>query len=370
MPIADRIMETKSFPYELKSLSTSTGKFAAYVSIYGNVDSDNEIVEPGAFVKSITESRKRPNFKGFPVMRNHEELIGISEREDVHDKTGLLIEGRISTSPAVPKAAETLQLMKEEILNGWSFQFRTVRHELDEETGIRRLIELAYFEGGPVDMPANEATYTVDLKSVVPFQDLALAELGRGWDSAAAKKRVQAWAGGNEIDWKRYRRAFVWYNQDAPGLLGSYKLPIADVIDGQLKAVPRAIFAAASVLAGGRGGVNIPDADLPKAKAHIARYYGKMGRESPFKSGLGIYELLAATADIAETTIQKGEALDTEIIRAVEQTIEPLQILRKSPVAPVSKTTRHAESMSALERLESLQRDINDHLKRIQANVN
>jgi hypothetical protein len=62
-----------------------------------------------------------------------------------------------------------------------------------------------------------------------------------------------------------------------------YKLPIADVIDGKLKAVPRAALAAAQVLHGARGGVDLPAKDVSAVKPHIERYYGKMGDEAPFR---------------------------------------------------------------------------------------
>ncbi len=352
MPAASRLMETKSFPFRLKEFSASTGRFIAYVSIYGNVDRDREIVDPGAFIKSIEEQRSSKDFNGFAVMRNHEWLIGISEGEDPHDQEGLPVEGRISTSQNVPKAVESLQLMEEKILNGWSFQYQIIRSQ-DDDDGIRHLTELAYYEGGPVDMPSNTSTYTVALKTVVPYQDLPLADLSRGWDSAAARKRVWIWAGG---DWKKYRRAFIWYDDSEPEKRSSYKFFIADVIDGELQMVPRGIFVAASQIS---GPTDIPDPDVQQVKGHINRYYAKMGRESPFdKSGLGVYELMAGTAEAVEAAMKSGARLGPELIRHIEQTIDPLRALKSSPVAP-STDTRRAEEMSAVEHLKALQGAIN-----------
>jgi hypothetical protein len=61
------------------------------------------------------------------------------------------------------------------------------------------------------------------------------------------------------------------------------KLPIADVIDGRLGAVPRAVMAAAQVLEGARGGVRLPDMDVAAVKRSVGRYYEKMGEEAPSK---------------------------------------------------------------------------------------
>jgi len=119
--------------------------------------------------------------------------------------------------------------------------------------------------------------------AVVEYQDLPLAGRDRRWDADAAEKRVREWAGAEDKPNERYRRAFVWYDETAPDRFGSYKLPIADVIRGTLKAVPRAVIAAAAVVDGARGGVKIPPRDVEGVKHHLALYYKKMGEEPPWE---------------------------------------------------------------------------------------
>src|SRR2546430_4578231 len=94
--------------------------------------------------------------------------------------------------------------------------------------------------------------------AVVEYQDLPLAGKDRRWDGDAAEKRVRAWAGAEDKPNERYRKAFLWYDEPAPGNFGSYKFPIADVIRGQLKAVPRGIIAAAAGHHGARRGAEKP----------------------------------------------------------------------------------------------------------------
>jgi hypothetical protein len=120
--------------------------------------------------------------------------------------------------------------------------------------------------------------------AVVPFQDLPLADRKRRWNGDAAEKRVRRWAGATERPNAKYRRAHVWYDADQKENFTAYKLLIADVIDGQLRAVPRAVMSAAGVLDGARGGVDIPAADLKKAKNHLAKYYVKWGEQPPWAS--------------------------------------------------------------------------------------
>ena len=42
---------------------------------------------------------------------------------------------------------------------------------------------------------------------------------------------------------EKYRDAHVWYDADKKENFGSYKLLVADVIDGRLRAVPRGVMA-------------------------------------------------------------------------------------------------------------------------------
>jgi hypothetical protein len=122
-----------------------------------------------------------------------------------------------------------------------------------------------------------------DVMAVTPFQDLPLADRNRHWDGDEAEKRAREWAGAEDKPNEKYRTAFVWYDENNPDKFTAYKLPIADVIDGDLMAVPRAIIAAAAVLDGARGGVNIPEEDIEAAKSHLAKYYAKMGENPPWE---------------------------------------------------------------------------------------
>ncbi len=118
--------------------------------------------------------------------------------------------------------------------------------------------------------------------TVTAFQDLPLADRDRPWDGDAADKRVRRWAGAEDAPTTKFRDAHVWHDADHDDEFGAYKLLIADVIDGRLTAVPRAIMAAGNVMQGGRGGVDLPAGDIDRVKSHLARYYEKMGDTAPW----------------------------------------------------------------------------------------
>jgi hypothetical protein len=119
--------------------------------------------------------------------------------------------------------------------------------------------------------------------SVTAFQDLPLADRDRKWDGDAAEKRVRKWADAQDGPNQKYRDAHVWYDGDKKDNFTAYKLLIADVIDGGLKAVPRGVMAAGAIMDGARGGIDVPKSDVDRIKSHLAKYYTKMGESPPWE---------------------------------------------------------------------------------------
>lgn len=118
--------------------------------------------------------------------------------------------------------------------------------------------------------------------TVTRFQNLPLADRDREWDGDAADKRVRKWAGADDGPNGKYRDAHVWYDGDQGDEWGAYKLLIADVVGDELETVPRGVMAAGNVMQGARGGVDLPDDERSRVKAHLARYYEKMGDSPPW----------------------------------------------------------------------------------------
>jgi hypothetical protein len=119
--------------------------------------------------------------------------------------------------------------------------------------------------------------------AVTTFHDLPLADRDRDWDGDAAEKRVRKWADAQDEPNERYRDAHVWYDADNKDNFTAYKLLIADVVNGRLKAVPRGVMAAGNVLQGARGGVDLPKSDIDRVKSHLAKYYEKMDDTAPWE---------------------------------------------------------------------------------------
>ena len=133
-------------------------------------------------------------------------------------------------------------------------------------------------------LESTAATASADdsaLKGATSYGNLPLSDRGRVWDATAASGRVRKWASSDgsgdkeKMDWKKYQKAFFWYDSTMADGFGGYKLGFADILDGTLTAAWRGVTAVAAVLQGSRGGVQIPDADANKVKAHVAKYYAK-----------------------------------------------------------------------------------------------
>lgn len=148
-------------------------------------------------------------------------------------------------------------------------------------------------------MPAM--TYLDQMRKASGDMQLPIGERDTAWDASAANARLRAWAtSGDSINWEKYAQGFFYVDQSAPDNFGSYKLQFADVIGQTLTAMPRGIFAVAAVLAGSRGGVDIPSEDADAIKAKVAEYYDKMANKFDDKTLTAPFEGRAAAARIGE----------------------------------------------------------------------
>lgn len=77
---------------------------------------------------------------------------------------------------------------------------------------------------------------------------LALADSNRTWDSSAALRRVKSKIGAQDAPNATYARYHLWYDAQNEENFGAYKLPFVDIVDGEAKAVPRALRNAAARL--------------------------------------------------------------------------------------------------------------------------
>lgn len=233
----------------------------------------------GAWTQSLEEHRRRQN-RMVRLKDHHGRTVGGFPIDKVReDDFGLWAEGEVNLG--VQAGRELYSLALHRALSDFSVGYVA----LDDHIigGIRRISRAILLEASIVDEPANPNARILEVKSVVPFQDLPLAPRERRWSSTAAVNRLRRFTDSTDAPSRTYRRGFLWYDRESADSFDAYKLPIADVIDGELMAVPQAIFSAAAVLRGSRGGVDLPAEDRPRVIRHIERYYRKLDQPSPFE---------------------------------------------------------------------------------------
>lgn len=167
-------MHTKSFAAHVKADQASdSGEFEAIVSVFGNVDSYGDVVEPGAFAESLAEWKASGN--PIPVIWSHQwgdpdshigEVIEAAELapgdprlpDAIKANGGLWIKGRNDLSE--PKAAKVHKLLKGRRVTQFSFAYDIIDAASETVDGERvfRLKKLNVLEVGPTLIGVNRAT--------------------------------------------------------------------------------------------------------------------------------------------------------------------------------------------------------------------
>lgn len=296
-------------PFEFKQATVNGGEVGVFEGHLATFQADTggifgvpDRFERGAFLGSLQEHRDR-GMRQIRMKDHHGRTVGGFPIELAReDEVGLFVVGNVNLE--VQQGREAFALIKQGVLTDMSIGFTALEDSIEDS--VRVISKAIVWEGSIIDEPANRNARILEVKAVVPFQDFPLADRERRWDAAAAMGRVRRFTDSVDAPSRDYRRAFVWFDQADPDNFGSYKLPIADVVNGALVAVPRAIFAAA----GRFNQTDIPEADKPRAIRHLERYYAKMDLPSPFDEGerqfFGIEEVKGFTAREVEAALAKS----------------------------------------------------------------
>lgn len=163
-------MEKKLLNFDIKELDGERGIIKGHASVFNNIDLDNDIVEEGAFKKTIEEQDGK-----VPILKQHDwnEEIGMSV-DLMEDMKGLFFEGQLYVKQNeedvdfVPTAQSEYAKIKYRKELGkpmsMSFGFDVVDYDIDDE-GVRHLKELKLWEISPVTFPANMEAGISSVKS-------------------------------------------------------------------------------------------------------------------------------------------------------------------------------------------------------------
>ncbi|MEM9221500.1 MAG: HK97 family phage prohead protease [Pseudomonadota bacterium] len=125
----------------------SRGRFCGYASLFGRVDLSGDIVEPGAFAKTLLA--RGASEIGMYLEHDSGSVIGLWLLVE-EDQRGLWVEGRLGGSRAAGEAGHAMTSGR---LDGLSIGFRTVQAEYDRAARVRRLKEIDLWEVSVVTSP-------------------------------------------------------------------------------------------------------------------------------------------------------------------------------------------------------------------------
>lgn len=161
--------KVKSVSIEIKDINSSKRTVVAAISSFNTMDSDNDIIKPGAFTKSIQErgpmstgNRKILHLRDHDWTKLVGRVIGLEETEE-----HLVMTSVLGTSTT---ADDTLKDYRDGLIREHSIGFQYLQDKInvieDEKiTGgrIYEINEVILFEGSAVAFGANENTPTLEV---------------------------------------------------------------------------------------------------------------------------------------------------------------------------------------------------------------
>jgi hypothetical protein len=135
---------------------SSDGSFEGSLAVYNNVDLGGDLIEPGAFTKTIREHGNE-----VPLLWQHksDKPIGMLTLTDGPD--ALNVKGQLLMD--LPEAKNAYLLIKAKIVKGLSIGFDTVKDAVDGT--VRHLKEIRLWEGSIVTFPMNEQALITSVKA-------------------------------------------------------------------------------------------------------------------------------------------------------------------------------------------------------------
>ena len=214
---------------------TSEGLVKAFVSVYGNVDSANEICDYGCFKDSL--EYKYPVFCLYhnwelPIGKVivAEEIPAGDERlpEDLKEWGGLYVEAQINLDKEIGRDAWSD--IKQGVLDEYSIGY-VVQEDFIDKEGYRHLTKVDLIEASPVVRAANRKTKTVEVKSEIfdtetkePYvpnegmkeeaaRALAWKEEGRRGGTRIGLTRANQIVNGENLSEETVKRMFSYFSR-------------------------------------------------------------------------------------------------------------------------------------------------------------
>ena len=285
-----------------------------------------DIIHKGAFAKTISE--RFPGRIGFRYMHTTPvgPLKGLAE-----DSKGLIAEGLVSKTRF---GDEFLTMVDDGALGAGSIGYKAKDFLYERLDGklhrqlkiIDPLAEVSVLDVGmhpdarvqrvksmggtfAVDSPGQ---YDWGQNRVVDYKNLPLGLVDANWDADEARQRVREWSGSEKGANSEFQKAFLHYDPSNADDFSAYGLIFADVVDGELKAIPKGIQEVSErILDGGE----VPASILDGVRSHLSQYRTRVRRE------LGDDALSQKGEDDGLDAIQKFGELVLAQLKSIKATL-------------------------------------------------
>lgn len=139
------------------------GIVSGYFAVFGNKDLDGDVIEPGAFTKTIQE-RGPAGKQLIKYLLDHDKTKVVGKIGQLYeDQKGLRYEAKIGSHAA---GQDFQKMIESELINQHSFGFRTIKEMYDDQAKANLIKEVMMYEGSAVQfLGANPETTFIDLKS-------------------------------------------------------------------------------------------------------------------------------------------------------------------------------------------------------------
>ncbi|MGB2525687.1 HK97 family phage prohead protease [Flagellimonas sp. SN16] len=184
------MIEYKDFLGGVKDVDAKGRVITGYLSAFGNKDFDGDIIEKGAFTKSINERKNQIFF-----LNQHNWQQPLTKFQVLReDEKGLYFESR--PLPDTSYANDVMKLYEAGILNEHSIGFNVIKADYDRDTDIRHIKEIKLYEGSVVTLGANSSTPFTGFKALT-IEDFDKEQKRL---EAETKKLLKAYRNGDYTD--------------------------------------------------------------------------------------------------------------------------------------------------------------------------
>lgn len=164
-------------PFDVKAINDEDGTFEGYGSIFGNIDADGDMIETGAFTKSLLTHKSNNTQPSLLWMHDPYNPVGryLEVRED---SRGLYVKGQLILESS--QGRDAYALLKGGAINGLSIGYVPKNWEFDKAQKTRRLKEVDLWEVSLVTFPANSLARVIAVKNKIAAGEIpTLREMER-----------------------------------------------------------------------------------------------------------------------------------------------------------------------------------------------